>query len=79
MKDDPNLAPFLEKVAQSELTEAEREDMLTLVRKSDAIKEATKISNLYLQKALKEVEALPNHPMKKKLRDIALYMGKRKS
>lgn len=79
MKDDPQLAPYLEKVATQGLTEQERQEMLALVRKSNAIKEATKISNLYLQKALKEVEALPNHPMKKKLRDIALYMGKRKS
>lgn len=79
MKDDPQLAPYLEKVAAQGLTEQERQEMLALVRKSDAIKEATKISNLYLQKALKEVEALPNHPMRKKLRDIALYMGKRKS
>lgn len=79
MKDDPQLAPYLEKVASHGLTEQERLEMLALVRKSAAIKEATKISNLYLQKALREVEALPNHPMKKKLRDIALYMGKRKS
>ncbi|MER2125585.1 heptaprenyl diphosphate synthase component II [Solibacillus sp. FSL H8-0523] len=79
MKDDLRLQPLLQKVATHGLTEQERQDMLVLVRKSAAIKEATKISNLYLQKALKEVEALPNHPMKKKLRDIALYMGKRKS
>ena len=79
MKDDPQLAPYLTKVATTGLTEQERQDMLALVRKSDAIKEATKISNQYLQKALKEVEALPKHPMKKKLRDIALFMGKRKS
>lgn len=79
MKDEPRLQPLLQKVAAHGLTEQERQEMLVLVRKSAAIKEATKISNLYLQKALKEVEALPNHPMKKKLRDIALYMGKRKS
>lgn len=78
MKEDSTLAPFLQKVAISELTELERQEMLAFVRKSDAIKEATRISNMYLQKALKEVAALPNHPMKKKLRDIALYMGKRK-
>ena len=78
MKDDPQLTPYLRKVSTNGLTEAERQEMLTLVRKSNAIKEATKISNLYLQKALKEVEGLPNHPMKKKLRDLAIYMGKRK-
>ena len=79
MRDDPNLQPYLQKVATTNLTEEERQEMLALVRTSDAIKRATQISNLYLQKALKEVEALPKHPMKKKLRDIALYMGKRKS
>lgn len=78
MKDDPQLAPYIEKVSTGALTEEERQAMLQLVRKSDAIKEATKISNLYLKKALAEVEKLPNHPMKKKLRDIALFMGKRK-
>lgn len=78
MKDDPQLAPFIEKVAVGELTEEERQAMLQLVRKSNAIKEATKISNLYLQKALAEVDKLPNNATKKKLRDIALYMGKRK-
>ena len=79
MKDDPQLAPYLTKVAEAGLTEEERQSMLALVRDSEAIKEATHISNLYLKKALKEIEALPKHPMKKKLRDIALFMGKRKS
>ena len=78
MKDDPVLTPYLQKVITTGLSEDERQQMLAYVRKSDAIKEAAKISDLYLQKALKEVEALPNHPMKKKLRDIALFMGKRK-
>ena len=78
MKDDPVLAPYLQKVATTGLSEDERRQMLAYVRKSNAIKEASKISDLYLQKALKEVEALPNHPMKKKLRDVALFMGKRK-
>ncbi|ATP39620.1 heptaprenyl diphosphate synthase component II [Solibacillus sp. R5-41] len=78
MKEDPQLIPYLEKVSTGELLEEERQAMLQLVRKSNAIKEATKISNLYLKKALAEVEKLPNHPTKKKLRDIALVMGKRK-
>ena len=51
--------------------------MLTLVRNSDAIAKASAISEKYLQKALYEIEQLPKHPMKKKLRDIALFMGKR--
>ena len=78
MKDDPALKPYFEQIVKEQLTEPERKEMLQLVRKSPAIKQAMDISNLYLKKALKEVEALPNHPMKKKLRDIALFMGKRK-
>lgn len=78
MKDDPALKPYIEQIVKEQLTEPERKEMLQLVRKSPAIKQAMEISNLYLKKALKEVEALPNHPMKKKLRDIALFMGKRK-
>lgn len=78
MKDDPALKPYIEQIVKEQLTEPERKEMLQLVRYSPAIKQAMDISNLYLKKALKEVEALPNHPMKKKLRDIALFMGKRK-
>lgn len=78
LKDEPTIRPYIDKTIAGELTEDDRMSMLKLVRSSDAMKEAMKISNKYLQKALKEVEALPNHPMKKKLRDIALFMGKRK-
>ncbi|MER1985436.1 MAG: heptaprenyl diphosphate synthase component II [Solibacillus sp.] len=78
MKDDPTLAPYLQKVIAEQLTEIERMEMLDIVRQSDAINEATKLSELYLKKALAEVDALPKHPMKKKLRDIALFIGKRK-
>ncbi len=78
LKDDPHVRPYIDKVIEGTLTESDRKELLKLVRKSDAILEAAKISNKYLKKALKEVEALPPHPMKKKLRDIALFMGKRK-
>lgn len=78
LKDDIAMQPYLDKVIAGTLTEEERLKMLQYVRRSTAIKEATAISDKYLQKALKEVEALPNHPMKKKLRDVALFIGKRK-
>lgn len=78
MKDDPAFAPYLQKVVAEQLTEADRMEMLEIVRQSDAIRQATKLSELYLKKALAEVDALPKHPMKKKLRDIALFIGKRK-
>lgn len=78
MKDHPKIIQFIEKASKGEVTERERMDMLQIVRKSDAIQKALSISDQYLAKAMKEVEALPNHPTKKKLRDIALFIGKRK-
>ena len=78
LKDEPTIGPFIDLVMNNDLSEPERKKLLQIVRKSDAIHEAAKISNEYLKKALKEVEALSNNPMKKKLKDVALFMGKRK-
>lgn len=78
LKDNPTIRPYINKVLSGDLTERERLAFLKKVRQSDAIKQARVISDKYLQKALKEVEALSASPVKKKLRDIALFMGKRK-
>ncbi|MDN4493869.1 heptaprenyl diphosphate synthase component II [Ureibacillus aquaedulcis] len=78
LKDHPTIQRFVEKASKSDVSEADRLEMLKVVRNSDAIKQAINLSNQYLRKALKEVDALPNHPMKKKLRDVALFIGKRK-
>ncbi|BDH61388.1 heptaprenyl diphosphate synthase component II [Lysinibacillus sp. PLM2] len=78
LKDQPKIQKFITAASNGFVTEDERLEMLEVVRNSDAIKKATLVSNQYLLKALKEVEALPNIPMKKKLRDIALFIGKRK-
>lgn len=78
LKDDPQARLYIDKALAGQLTEQERHTFLKMVRKSDVIKQTRTISDKYLQKALKEVEALPNHPVKKKLRDIAVFMGKRK-
>ena len=77
MQDDARIRAYVEKIQAGRLTEAERQEMLTLVRHSEAIQQASAISERYLQKALYEIEQLPKHPMKKKLRDIALFIGKR--
>lgn len=78
LKDHPTIQRFIEKASKNEVSEDDRMEMLKVVRNSDAIKQAITLSNQYLRKALKEVDALPNHPMKKKLRDVALFIGKRK-
>lgn len=78
LKDNEKIIRFVERAKEGKVTETERMQMLELVRKSDAIKKSINVSNHYLQKALKEVEKLPNSTMKKNLRDIALFIGKRK-
>lgn len=77
-KDDSSIYDYVEKVKAGQFTEQERLSLLKMVRKSDAIKQAKNISDKYLQKALHEIEQLPKNPVKKKLRDIALFIGKRK-
>lgn len=78
LKNHPVIQRFISLAEAGNVTEQDRFEMLEVVRQSEAIKEALKISNDYLKKALREVEALPNNPMKKKLREIALFIGKRK-
>lgn len=78
LKDDLTVRPYIDKALKGQLTEDERLTLLTMVRKSKVIEQTKQISDKYLQKALKEIEELPNNPVKKKLRDIALFMGKRK-
>lgn len=76
--EDDQIRPMIEKVIEGPITEGERQQLLKAIRKSDAIQKANHISDLYLQKALKEVDKLPNHPVNKSLVDIANFMGKRK-
>ncbi|MEJ9279855.1 heptaprenyl diphosphate synthase component II [Ureibacillus thermosphaericus] len=78
MKDHPKIIQFIERASKGIVTEEERLEMLQIVRNSDSIQEALKVSDQYLAKAMREVEQLPEHPTKKKLRDIALFIGKRK-
>ncbi|QBP41337.1 heptaprenyl diphosphate synthase component II [Paenisporosarcina antarctica] len=77
LKDSPEFRPALEHAISGNMTEIERLALVKRIRQSDAIPKSKAISNRYLQKALKEIDALPSSPAKKSLRDIALYMGKR--
>jgi heptaprenyl diphosphate synthase len=62
-----------------DMTSAEISRVIQLIQNSDAIDRSLKISDRYLEKALKVLDELPNNRAKKTLRDIALYIGKRKS
>lgn len=78
LKDSPEFRPALEHAISGNMTEIERVALVKRIRESDAIAKSKAISNRYLQKALIELDALPSSPAKKSLREIALYMGKRK-
>ncbi|WP_138416966.1 heptaprenyl diphosphate synthase component II [Aquibacillus sediminis] len=49
------------------------------VKKSDAIDRSYELSERYLHKAFNALEELPNIKAKQTLRDIAIYIGKRKA
>jgi len=78
VKENADMRPFINQALNGTMKEDERQAFLKKIRQSDAIEESYRISNLYLQKALREVEALPSNSVKKSLKDIAIYMGKRK-
>lgn len=52
--------------------------IIALVNNSGAIEKSLAISDRYLDKALSVLEELPPNKAKKRLRDIALFIGKRK-
>ncbi len=57
---------------------AEIDNIISMVKKSDAIKRSFELSDRYLDKALTILEDFPQNKAKKALREIALYIGKRK-
>lgn len=76
--EDDAIRPLIEKTLAGPISEGERMQLLKAIRKSPAIQKANALSDLYLEKALKEVSYLPDHPVNKSLIDIANFMGKRK-
>ncbi|WP_227395272.1 heptaprenyl diphosphate synthase component II [Jeotgalibacillus aurantiacus] len=56
----------------------EMKELIDLIKTSDAITQSAEVSQRYLKKALKQLDGLPASRAKKSLRDIALFIGKRK-
>jgi heptaprenyl diphosphate synthase len=52
--------------------------IISLINQSGAIEKSFALSDLYLQKALTELEGIPANKVKKTLRDIAKFIGRRK-
>ena len=77
IKDQPDFQPFLNRAFDGTLTEDERGKMLTYIRESGAIEKSQQVSDLYLRKAIAEVESLPDNDAKKAFLQIAAFLGKR--
>lgn len=78
IKDDAKFRPYMERAFAGNMLESDRQNMLRYIRQSDAIDKAQHVSDLYLAKALKELEGLPNGKSKKALIQIADFIGQRK-
>ncbi|QPC46699.1 heptaprenyl diphosphate synthase component II [Mangrovibacillus cuniculi] len=77
-REDKEIAELLESIYE-DMPKEQLEVVLEKIKNSDAIEKSYKVSQAYLQKALKVVDRLPDQKIKKTLKDIALYIGKRKS
>lgn len=78
VKNNPVIEPLLREILEGTISDANRQQLLAKIRESDGINRAKQISNLYLQKALNEVQQLPANSAKKSLQNIALFMSNRK-
>ena len=67
----------IEKVTEN-MPRLQIEKIISLIKQSGSIEKSMRLSNLYLDKALRIAEELPPSPVKKTLRDIAKFIGKRK-
>lgn len=77
-RDEANVSRLLARIEQGDTTEETRLELLTVLRKSEGLEKAKRLSNLYLEKAMNEMRSLPNSPAKRSLQNIALFMSKRK-
>jgi heptaprenyl diphosphate synthase len=74
---DPQLCAKIRAVNE-DMSAEEMTAIIEAIKKSDAIEEAMKVSDWYLQKALQSIKSLPRGQSKMALRSIAKYIGKRK-
>ena len=74
---DPNLKREIVKVHEH-IADDELRRIIQLVNQSGAIEKSVAVSDRFLQKAIRELEHLPNIRARKNLYDIAKYIGKRK-
>ncbi|WP_106497403.1 heptaprenyl diphosphate synthase component II [Lentibacillus sp. Marseille-P4043] len=80
MQDETFYALLKEAFANPDtVNEAHMHDLVRNLNQTNAISCSYQLSDLYLKKALAIVDQLPNNKAKNTLRDIAKYIGKRRS
>jgi len=74
---DPELKQEIMKVHEH-IEEDEMQRIIQLINQSGAIEKSIAVSDQYLQKAIRELDYLPNIRARKNLYDLAKFIGKRK-
>ncbi|WP_201713323.1 heptaprenyl diphosphate synthase component II [Rossellomorea arthrocnemi] len=75
--ESPDLKSKIEKVTEY-TTPDEMKEVITSILATDAIERSHDLSRMYLDKALKDLDQLPYNRVKKSLKNIANFIGKRK-
>ena len=75
--EDPIVREKIERLNEN-TSHAELQEIITLIKQSDAIGKSVALSDRYLQKALDVLKELPSIKANKALRDIAKFIGRRK-
>ncbi|WP_088007538.1 polyprenyl synthetase family protein [Indiicoccus explosivorum] len=77
-RDDAALQRLLADRIGRNLSADERMEVVEAVRQGPGIRRSKELSDRYLKKALDQLEPLPDGRAKKALRDVALFIGKRR-
>ena len=75
--ENPDLKSKIERVTEY-TTPDEMKEVISSIQATDAIDRSHELSRMYLDRALKDLEHLPYNRVKKSLKNIANYIGKRK-
>ncbi|MBH9967763.1 heptaprenyl diphosphate synthase component II [[Bacillus] enclensis] len=75
--EDPALRSEIERVSENTSAE-EMKKVIASILASDAIERSHRVSRMYLDKALEDLEHLPQNRVKKTLKNVANFIGKRK-
>ncbi|WP_175991203.1 heptaprenyl diphosphate synthase component II [Bacillus sp. Marseille-Q1617] len=75
--ENPALKAQIERVSEN-TTADEMKTVISSILSSDAIERSHRVSRMYLDRALRDLELLPQNRVKKTLKNIANFIGKRK-